>query len=186
MTSPDEQPASDLRRVRPYAMTGGRTRPTHDALEIETLVCTTSVGEQTPKLTVEQRAIAALCHDILSIAEVSAKLHLPWASSGSWLVTWPMSSWSWSTGRPTVATVPTWPCWSGCSMGCTPSDSQFAPPRRGSPTRRTHLRPPAPPNHWRGWLAHTCDQSAFSLACSEVTTGDPPSRNRASSGRRDT
>jgi hypothetical protein len=58
-------------------MTGGRTRPTHDGLEIETLVSTTSVGEQTPKLTVEQRAIAALCHDILSIAEVSARLHLP-------------------------------------------------------------------------------------------------------------
>jgi uncharacterized protein DUF742 len=75
MTSPDEQPASDPRRVRPYAMTGGRTRPTHDDLEIETLVSTT--GEQTPKLTVEQRAIATLCHDTLSIAEVSAHLHLP-------------------------------------------------------------------------------------------------------------
>ena len=77
MTSPDDQPAPDPRRVRPYAMTGGRTRPTHDDLEIETLVSTTSTGEQTPKLTVEQRAIAALCHDILSIAEVSAHLHLP-------------------------------------------------------------------------------------------------------------
>jgi hypothetical protein len=58
-------------------MTGGRTRPTHDDLEIEALVATTSIGEQTPKLTVEQRAIAALCHDLLSIAEVSARLHLP-------------------------------------------------------------------------------------------------------------
>jgi Protein of unknown function (DUF742) len=58
-------------------MTGGRTRPTHDDLEIEALVSTLSVGEPTPKLTVEQRAIAALCHDILSIAEVSARLHLP-------------------------------------------------------------------------------------------------------------
>jgi hypothetical protein len=58
-------------------MTGGRTRPTHDDLEIETLVSTTSMVEQAPRLTVEQRAIAALCHDILSIAEVSAKLHLP-------------------------------------------------------------------------------------------------------------
>ena len=76
MTGPD-QPASDTQRVRPYAMTGGRTRPTHDDLEMETLISTTSVGEQTPKLTVEQRAIAALCHDILSIAEVSAHLHLP-------------------------------------------------------------------------------------------------------------
>jgi hypothetical protein len=77
MTSPDEQPGPERRRVRPYAMTGGRTRPTHDDLEIETLVSTTSVGEQTPKVTVEQRAIAALCHDLLSIAEVSAHLHLP-------------------------------------------------------------------------------------------------------------
>jgi hypothetical protein len=28
-------------------MTGGRTRPTHDDLEIETLVSTTSVGDLT-------------------------------------------------------------------------------------------------------------------------------------------
>jgi Protein of unknown function (DUF742) len=58
-------------------MTGGRTRPTHDALAIETLVSTTSSVDPMPKLTVEQRAIAVLCHDLLSIAEVSAKLHLP-------------------------------------------------------------------------------------------------------------
>jgi len=77
MTAHDDQPARDPRRVRPYAMTGGRTRPTHDDLEIEALVSTTSVGEQAPKLTVEQRAIAALCHDLLSVAEVSAQLHLP-------------------------------------------------------------------------------------------------------------
>lgn len=76
MTSPN-QPAADQQRVRPYAMTGGRTRPTHDALAIETLVSTTSSVDLTPKLTVEQRAIAVLCHDLLSIAEVSAKLHLP-------------------------------------------------------------------------------------------------------------
>jgi hypothetical protein len=77
VTTPDEQPGPDRRRVRPYAMTGGRTRPTHDDLEIEALISTTSVGERTPTLTVEQRAIAVLCHDILSIAEVSAQLHLP-------------------------------------------------------------------------------------------------------------
>jgi hypothetical protein len=78
MITPGDQPAIPIRRrVRPYAMTGGRTRPSHDTLEIEALVSTTSIGEQTPKLTVEQRAIAALCHDILSIAEVSARLHLP-------------------------------------------------------------------------------------------------------------
>jgi len=58
-------------------MTGGRTRPTHTDLEIEALISTTSIAERTPTLTVEQRAIAALCHDLLSIAEVSAHLHLP-------------------------------------------------------------------------------------------------------------
>ena len=77
MTSSADRPVPDPRRVRPYAMTGGRTRPTHDGLKIETLVSTTSTREQTPKLTVEQRAIAVLCHDLLSIAEVSARLHLP-------------------------------------------------------------------------------------------------------------
>ncbi len=77
MTGADQDPGLDRRRVRPYAMTGGRTRPTHDDLELEALVSTTSVGQPTSKLTVEQRAIAALCHDLLSIAEVSAQLHLP-------------------------------------------------------------------------------------------------------------
>ena len=77
MTSTDEEPGLQRRRVRPYAITGGRTRPTHHDLEIEALVSTTSVGERTPKLTVEQRAIGVLCHHLLSIAEVSARLHLP-------------------------------------------------------------------------------------------------------------
>jgi len=78
MTAPDDQPAvPGRRRVRPYAMTGGRTRPSHEDLEIEALVATTSSGQRTPKLSVEQRAIAALCHDLLSIAEISARLHLP-------------------------------------------------------------------------------------------------------------
>ena len=117
MASPAEQPASNRRRVRPYAMTGGRTRPTHHALEIEALVFTTSVGEPTPKLTVEQRAIATLCRDLLSIAEVSAQLPLPLAWSASWAGTWPTSTWSWSIGRPTLATVPTWPCQSECCTG---------------------------------------------------------------------
>ena len=78
MTAPDDQPAvPGRRRVRPYAMTGGRTRPSHDDLEIEALVATTSTKKQTPRLSMEQRAIAALCHDLLSIAEIAARLHLP-------------------------------------------------------------------------------------------------------------
>jgi hypothetical protein len=55
------------RLVRPYYMTGGR----------EALVSTTAQGERSPKLTVEQRAIIALCRDLLSVAEVSARLDLP-------------------------------------------------------------------------------------------------------------
>ena len=65
------------RLVRPYYMTGGRGRPTQDDLEIEALVSTTAMGERSPKLTVEQRAIIALCRDLLSVAEVSARLDLP-------------------------------------------------------------------------------------------------------------
>ena len=58
------------RLVRPYYMTGGRGGPraSHTDLEIEALVSTTALGAQAPQLTVEQRAIAALCRDILSIA----------------------------------------------------------------------------------------------------------------------
>ncbi len=78
MTTPDEQPGiPGRRRVRPYAMTRGRTRPVYADLEIEALVSTTSLGERTPRLTVEQRAIAALCRDVLSVAEISARLDLP-------------------------------------------------------------------------------------------------------------
>jgi hypothetical protein len=65
------------RLVRPYAMTGGRTRPSHDDLEMESLVSTTSLGETTLTLSLERRSIALLCRDVLSIAEISARLDLP-------------------------------------------------------------------------------------------------------------
>jgi hypothetical protein len=66
------------RLVRPYYMTGGRTRPAHDDLEWETLVSTTALGATSPKVGgVERRAIVSLCRDLLSIAEVSAHLDLP-------------------------------------------------------------------------------------------------------------
>jgi hypothetical protein len=79
MSSEDrrERPQEPGRLVRPYYMTGGRTQPAHTDLEIEALVSTTALGERAPQLTVEQRAIAALCRDILSIAEISARLDLP-------------------------------------------------------------------------------------------------------------
>jgi hypothetical protein len=73
----ENRPQEPGRLVRPYYMTGGRTQPAHTDLEIEALVSATALGERAPQLTVEQRAIAALCRDILSIAEISARLDLP-------------------------------------------------------------------------------------------------------------
>jgi hypothetical protein len=56
---------------RPYTVTGGRTRPAHDDLELETLVQTvTGTDAQLAELGREQRSIAALCR------EVSARLDL--------------------------------------------------------------------------------------------------------------
>jgi hypothetical protein len=49
-----------------------------EQLELESLVSTTSAGETSaPTLGPEQQSIVLLCRDILSIAEVSAHLHVP-------------------------------------------------------------------------------------------------------------
>jgi Protein of unknown function (DUF742) len=79
MSTEDRQgePQEPGRLVRPYALTGGRTRPAHDDLEMESLVSTTSLGETSLSLSLERRSIALLCRDILSIAEISARLDLP-------------------------------------------------------------------------------------------------------------
>lgn len=65
--------------VRPYAVTGGRTRPT-SALEMVALVATTSRGlaaARNPSMPPEQRDIAFLCRHLQSVAEISAHLDLP-------------------------------------------------------------------------------------------------------------
>ena len=64
-------------RVRPYALTGGRTRSSAD-LAIETIVRTNRRGlDPGSRLTLERKAIASRCLEPLSIAEISAHLHLP-------------------------------------------------------------------------------------------------------------
>jgi hypothetical protein len=65
------------RVVRPYAITGGRTRIDQDEIEVEALVTTTSVGATAWQLSFERRSIALLCRDVLSVAEIAAKLRLP-------------------------------------------------------------------------------------------------------------
>ncbi len=69
--------------VRPYTMTGGRTRPRRSYLPIEALVRRVgtddaSVSPTAPAPTPEERRILGLTTDtILSVAEISAYLALP-------------------------------------------------------------------------------------------------------------
>lgn len=63
-------------RLRPYAVTGGRTRGAVD-LPVEAMVRTTPAGTQaTPRLASEGQRIVRLCVEPLSVAEVSAHLRL--------------------------------------------------------------------------------------------------------------
>jgi hypothetical protein len=63
--------------VRPYAWTGGRTRPMYD-LAIEALIETSDLGRNEAALMQpEHRSIAGLCIQTRSVAEVAALLSLP-------------------------------------------------------------------------------------------------------------
>jgi hypothetical protein len=64
-------------RVRPYAITGGRTRARTE-LQIEAIVYRTPTGEKANgSLPLERGQILALLSTPLSTAEVSARLRLP-------------------------------------------------------------------------------------------------------------
>ena len=77
MTMADEPQEGLGARLRPYALTGGRTRPVAD-LPLETLIRTTPQGESAvPRLVLEHKAIATMCAATLSVAEISAHLKLP-------------------------------------------------------------------------------------------------------------
>jgi Protein of unknown function (DUF742) len=63
--------------VRPYTWTGGRTRSMYD-LAIEALVETSDLGRAEAELLLpEHRAVASLCSQVRSVAEVAALLGLP-------------------------------------------------------------------------------------------------------------
>ncbi|NLU69805.1 DUF742 domain-containing protein [Streptomyces sp. HNM0574] len=62
--------------VRPYAMTGGRTRPRYQ-LAIEALVSTSAEPAQLQGLLPEHQRICSLCREVKSVAEVSALLAIP-------------------------------------------------------------------------------------------------------------
>ncbi|WP_405011462.1 DUF742 domain-containing protein [Kitasatospora sp. NBC_01539] len=62
--------------VRPYAMTGGRTRPRYQ-LAIEALISTTSSAERSGGLLPEHARIVGLCREVKSVAEISALAGVP-------------------------------------------------------------------------------------------------------------
>ncbi|QTE01115.1 DUF742 domain-containing protein [Streptomyces cyanogenus] len=75
---PEPAPATAANNplVRPYAMTGGRTRPRYQ-LAIEALVHTTAAPHQMQGQLPEHQRICNLCREIKSVAEVSALLTIP-------------------------------------------------------------------------------------------------------------
>ncbi|MER5210707.1 DUF742 domain-containing protein [Streptomyces sp. NPDC002838] len=76
--APEPAPAgaSNNPLVRPYAMTGGRTRPRYQ-LAIEALVHTTAQPHQMQGQLPEHQRICNLCREIKSVAEISALLTIP-------------------------------------------------------------------------------------------------------------
>ncbi|MDG4859402.1 DUF742 domain-containing protein [Streptomyces sp. T-3] len=74
--TPEPSPSGHNPLVRPYAMTGGRTRPRYQ-LAIEALVHTTAQPHQLQGQLPEHQRICNLCHEIKSVAEISALLTIP-------------------------------------------------------------------------------------------------------------
>jgi hypothetical protein len=67
----------ELRLVRPYALTGGRTRASIGDLPIEALVVSTAEGLEAVEPRHEARTIVSLCREPMSVAEVSARVGIP-------------------------------------------------------------------------------------------------------------
>lgn len=72
----DEEPGSVY---RPYTITRGRTRPaSNEEIEFETLVWTSAIAEfSMGTASVHWRAVAELCRQVVSLAEVAARMGLP-------------------------------------------------------------------------------------------------------------
>ncbi|MFI9333079.1 DUF742 domain-containing protein [Kitasatospora sp. NPDC052868] len=70
----DEEDSGPL--IRPFAMTGGRTRPRYE-LALEALVSADVDPQRLATLLPEHQRICTLCTEVKSVAEVSALLSLP-------------------------------------------------------------------------------------------------------------
>lgn len=80
---PDDDPLADDEEanapglLRPYVITGGRTRGSGADLPVEAIVQSTFPTTPPPFLGPEERIITELCASPISIAEVAAKADLP-------------------------------------------------------------------------------------------------------------
>jgi len=64
-------------RVRPYAITGGRTRPSAD-IHLETIVVRTAAGEASShRAGLERGELLHLCVTPTSVAELAARVRVP-------------------------------------------------------------------------------------------------------------
>nr|WP_296070684.1 DUF742 domain-containing protein [uncultured Actinoplanes sp.] len=73
--TPEPADGDDL-FVRPFMLTGGRTRPLHDGLRVETLLHAAPAALSAP-LRFEARRIVVLCQAPRSVAELAVALRLP-------------------------------------------------------------------------------------------------------------
>lgn len=71
-------PGKEPRFVRPYALTGGRTRSKRANLKLETLIVSNANGAAVAaELPPERRDVIRLCSEAVSVAELSALLNVP-------------------------------------------------------------------------------------------------------------
>ncbi|GAA3231450.1 hypothetical protein GCM10010468_62520 [Actinocorallia longicatena] len=79
-TPPPSVPAADEEDhgaiVRPFVLTGGRTRPVDERLRVETMISALPAALSAP-LTFERRRIVRLCQRPLSVAELAGRLGAP-------------------------------------------------------------------------------------------------------------
>jgi hypothetical protein len=68
--------AADQMVVRPFLLTGGRTRPAQEDLRVESLI-RSNRGVRPDQLRFEARQIYDLCQRSNSVAEVAAALRMP-------------------------------------------------------------------------------------------------------------
>jgi hypothetical protein len=72
----DEVDAIDDLVIRPFLLTGGRTKPAQDGLRVESLL-QSSPGALSASLRFEARQIVELCQRTTSVAELAAALRVP-------------------------------------------------------------------------------------------------------------